>query len=111
MREASSLHLKIGFEIWLCTVRLVYLQQYDMVNLTVFNSTGHLMRKVCQGTVLDQNRVMTSASCLELNKYLLDPNRDAKHLHFEIDFGNETRRNITYFVSHPGYHYAKVETM
>ena len=69
------------------------------------------MRKVCRGTVLDQNRVMTSASCLEINKYLLDPDRRHKQLHFQIDFGNDIRRNITYFVSHPGYHYAKVETM
>ena len=85
-------------------------QQYE-VNLKVFNDTGHTVRKICRGTVLDQNRVMTSASCLEKNKYLLDPNRDDKHLHFRIDFGNGIRRDITYFVSHPGYHYEKVQTM
>ena len=93
------------------------MQQYE-VNLKVFNDDepGVVMRKVCRGTVLDQNRVMTSASCLEINKYLLNPDRRHKQLHFQIDFGNETqrnfgketRRNITYFVSHPGYHYAKV---
>ena len=56
----------------------------------------------------DRARVMTSASCVEKNKYLLDSNRDDKHLHFRIDFGHGIRRNITYFVSHPGYHYEKV---
>ena len=91
---------------------LVYLQQYE-VNLKVFNDDepGVVMRKVCRGTVLDQNRVMTSASCLELEKYLLDPDRDTKNLHFQIDFGDETKRdirNITYFLSHPSYHYPKV---
>ena len=101
-------------------ITTVPMQQYE-VNLKVLwlnssNDNGIVMRNVCRGTVLDQNRVMTSASCLEINKYLLDPNRRHKQLHFQIDFGkdrfgNEVRRNITYFVSHPGYHYAKVETM
>ena len=92
------------------------MQQYE-VNLKVFNDTGYevnlkdtrnVMRKVCRGTVLDKNRVMTSASCLELNKYLLDPKRYAKQLHFQIDFGKGVRRNITHYVNHPRYHYAKV---
>ena len=85
------------------------MQQYE-VNLKVFNDDepGVVMRKVCQGTVLDQNRVMTSASCLEINKYLLDPDRRHKQLHFQIDFGKGVRRNITHFVNHPRYHYAKV---
>ena len=88
------------------------MQQYE-VNLKVLwlnssNDNGIVMRKVCRGTVLDKNRVMTSASCLELNKYLLDPNRYAKQLHFQIDFGKGVRRNITHYVNHPRYHYAKV---
>ena len=53
-------------------------------------------------------RVLTSAGCLELNKYLLDPTRKKDpEIHFMIDFGNGTKRNITYFVSHPGYQYPK----
>ena len=80
----------------------------DVVNLTVYEIIADrkpvadkaiVMKQVCKGTVLDQNRVMTSASCLEINKYLLDPNRYA--LHFQIDFGRGVRSNITYFVSHP----------
>ena len=72
-------------------ITTVPMQQYE-VNLKVLwvngsDDTAIVMRNVCRGTFLDQNRVMTSASCLEINKYLLDPDRRHKQLHFQIDFG------------------------
>ena len=73
------------------------------MDIVVFDSNASSMENVCTGTILDKNRVMTSASCLHINKKLLNLSRTEKQLDLKLDFSNGETRDISYGIQHPKY--------